>query len=192
MQANIVIGVLISLFLVSVAGLIWLLIVVVEESERHFAAKRFRKALRKAVIHSQPTWLQVCDIAEVENVPKRRAYQITMEFVRDVHTGDDEELKPNRALLESYMAEYLQMEPFEGLPSATHLSLERLRKELGPNTEALNPLIVHLKELLKFHDKKNARQRFYTFAGFLSGVFGILLAISVPAEISSALGLITK
>ncbi|MBJ6958419.1 hypothetical protein JG654_19075, partial [Vibrio cholerae] len=96
--------------------------------------------------------------------------------VRDVLTGQEEELKPHLELLNSYTKEYKEVEPFENLPSDIRLPLERIREQLEDQA-LLEPLTSHIKQLVELHSKENKRQKFYTAGGFFIGLLGILLAV---------------
>ncbi|CAD0264205.1 hypothetical protein DENIT_20092 [Pseudomonas veronii] len=143
--------------------------------------RRFRKDLKAAIKNSQPSWKEVCDIAELCGVGKQTAYLVVRTLLRDLIVGheDGNWLKAHRTLLEGFVAEYKKEEPFEGLPSETRLSLERIRESLGTNADALHPLTGHFKELLKIHETVNRRQRFYTTGGFLVGLIGLMFGVYV-------------
>lgn len=174
-----VIGTTIFLAIATLFAAIWLANVLVQLGFLVYIHRRFKKFLKGSITHNQPKWDQVCEVAESFGVTKQRAIMIVTFVLSDVLAGTviDDESKSKRTLLESYITAYRLSEPFEGLPNETRLYLDRLRKELGTNTEALHPLTSHIRELLKGRDATNRRQRFYTSGGFLVGVLGLVYAM---------------
>lgn len=158
---------------------VWGVCRLIDELEFLCRRRRFRTDLMGALDESQPVWAEVCDIAELCNITKQDAFQEVKKLLRNVIVGREgkDRLKPHRGLLEAYMVEYRAEEPFEGLPGNTRLSLERLRRELGGNSDVLHPLTNHFKELLQIHDAINRRQRAYTVGGFVIGVVGLAFGI---------------
>ncbi|MGX1021193.1 hypothetical protein AB7M33_003869 [Pseudomonas sp. Y3 TE3536] len=174
-------GVFAGVFVAVVAWCVWFFIRFIDDLEDHFRRLGFCKDLKGALKAGQPTWAEICDIAELRNVGKQVAFQEVKKVLRDVIVGREEgnDVKPHRKLLEGYLAEYRVEEPFEGLPSNTRISLERLRQDLGGEASALRSLTSHFRELLQIHDAINRRQRFYTFGGFLVGVAGFLFGVVI-------------
>ena len=86
-------------------------------------------------------------------------------------------MAPYKTLLDSYVLQYKQMEPFEGLPGDIRLQLERLSLALGTNHTLLNPLTEQLQESVRLQEKTNKKQRFHTTGGFMLGVAGLLFGI---------------
>jgi hypothetical protein len=159
---------------VLVATCYWLVTTLASAVEATWNLHRFRKKLQGALNDANLTWEDVCKVVANSGISKQAAYleisSLQCELIVGRHKDDPQGSR--RKLLDSLAAAYELEEPFEGLPSETRLSLERIRKSLGTNTEALHPLTTHFKELLKHNNAVNKRQRFYTFAGFLVGVLG--------------------
>ncbi|MBM0212729.1 hypothetical protein ALQ72_05165 [Pseudomonas syringae pv. maculicola] len=181
--------ILISLFclaVVAVGTLVWLLKVVTDVVFVLRSRSEFLKNLKLSLKHSQPEWDKVCDIAKTHGLTKFHAYQVVEALVRDVRTGKEEDQGVTSRLdkLDSYIAAYRQNEPFEGLPSETNLSLERLRIALGNNSHLLHPLTDHIKDLHKIHNRTNHLQRFYTLGGFLVGIAGLVYGIYTSNSIA--------
>ncbi|WP_162556258.1 hypothetical protein [Pseudomonas sp. 31-12] len=177
-------------------GGFWVVNTVGDAIDLTIRERRFHKDLLKAIKHSQPSWQGVCAIAAIHGIPKKNAIRIVRVLRNEVVVGRDNgsALKLHSKLLDEYIADYEAEEPFEGLPSNTRSSLERLRKDLGSSTDALHSVTDHFRELLEFHNTKNRRQRFYTFGGFLVGVagfvYGVFISVypfSQPVEPSTAL-----
>jgi hypothetical protein len=150
--------------------------------------KHFLKDLRGAISTGQPTWKQLVDIAELRGLSQRRAYFVTRRLLRDIQTGAELSLKDHRTLLEEYIAEYKQAEPFEGIPNETRVHLERLRKSLGSDVAVLEPLTSQIRELVSIYEQDKVKQRRYTVWGFFIGVISFIFAayVSVYPLVSEA------
>lgn len=153
---------------------VWLIFIFGDAIDTAVRQSRFCKGLRGALEAGQPGWADICLVASTAGVSKQVAYLELRYLVRDliVGTQKDDANGTRRKLLEALVAEYELEEPFEGLPGETRLELERIQKSLSGQTHLLHPLTAHFKELLKANDSRSKRQGFYTFAGFLFGVFG--------------------
>lgn len=151
---------------------------VIDELFYRVTGHQFRKDLIASIGLSKPTWMQVCEIADTRRVSERHVNQVVMALLRDVLTGleSDDESGSKRVILESYIDAYRRSQPFEGIPSDTRISLERLRADLGTKSDSLHPLTVNIRELLKIHEKVNRRQRIYTAGGCFVGVIGLVLS----------------
>ncbi|EPW0993759.1 TPA: hypothetical protein ACMDRY_003623 [Vibrio cholerae] len=164
----------------ALAAATWFVLsVVVEVIEDYYhrkALKQFKDDLHNALKYSQPTWGAISDIAETRGLSQSEIQMTIRRTVRDVLTGQEEELKPHLELLNSYTKEYKEVEPFENLPSDIRLPLERIREQLEDQA-LLEPLTSHIKQLVELHSKENKRQKFYTAGGFFIGLLGILLAV---------------
>ncbi|PTP01502.1 hypothetical protein CWO17_15515 [Vibrio sp. 10N.286.45.A3] len=162
----------------AVCALLFLLGTISETIQTENRKKRdeFRKALKLAVISSQPSWEQVLDIAEVLNVSSRTAYEVSMEIYKEILTGENEELKPYQELVEDYLLKHREAEPFEGLPAETRIHLERLSEAIQGTHYSLEPLTMQIKELVSIYEKDKRTQRRYTVWGFFIGLAGFMFA----------------
>lgn len=142
---------------------------------------RFRGAFRQAILHSQPSWTQVCAIADDYGFSKSVAYGTAKQFLVEISVGGDKKggLNKHRQLIEGYVQSFEYDEPFDGISDDTRLTLEQLRKNLGTNAAILIPLANHLRELTAINDVSNRRQRFYTLGGFVVGVLGLVYGVVV-------------
>lgn len=137
---------------------------------------KFRADLKKAIVHSQPSWEQVMLLARSHSLTKGMAYIQAVSLLRDVLTGDDKELQTHRSLIEGYLSVYSATDPYDGLPSETRLHLSRLRDALAGKEHLLEPLTIQLRELVSVYERKQKRQQFYTTWGFMLGVVGLAFA----------------
>lgn len=178
-QNDLILGGITGLAITGAAA--WALNWVGTEAQEVINEWRFYKTFRAAILHSQPSWKEVCSIAEVKGVPKETAFRLARQLHTSVLAGKDKggDLQPYRALLEQYMADFREEEPFEGFKPRARLALERIKKDLGGSTEALNSVMEHLSELMTFQEGVNKRQRYYTFFGFVVGVISFGYAIYV-------------
>jgi hypothetical protein len=136
----------------------------------------FSQDLAAAVKHSQPTWEQVLDMAELNGVSSKTAYDTSRALLRDLLTGKDTDLEKHKNLIETYIARHKMAEPFEGLPTETRVHFERLREALSGKEQLLEPLTMQVRELVSVYEKDKKAQRRYTAWGFFVGVLGILFA----------------
>ena len=138
---------------------------------------RFREDFVSSILHSQPTWGQVVEMAETEGVPLSRVYLFCRQFLKDILTGaDPNKLKDHRALIETYIREHRKSEPFEGLPNEVRIHLERLSDALQGNSSILEPLTQQIRELVAMHSVESKKQRRYTAWGFFLGLLGVAFA----------------
>ncbi len=167
----------IGIVLVGIAltiSVLWLLISIEEDKQR--SLRKFKEEMTKAILHSQPTWQQMLDIAETSSITASAAYSSARELHKDILTGTDKELQPHRALLETYISSHKRTEPFEGLPNEIRIHLERLRESASGNDHLFEPLTTQIRELVSIHDKEFKAQKRYTSWGFFIGVLGAIFA----------------
>jgi hypothetical protein len=138
--------------------------------------KHFKSDFENAVVHNQPDWEGMRRIAQTRNLKAHQIYWTLEDYARDIKTGQNDNLSDHLDLIESYISSYKHDEPFQSLPSDMRLHLVRVRDKLG-GTELLDPLTNQIKDLLAIHSKENKKSKFYTVAGFVTGLIGIALAI---------------
>ncbi|MBY7955548.1 hypothetical protein KW472_01310 [Vibrio fluvialis] len=137
--------------------------------------KEFKSDFEKAVPFMQPDWSSIKRIANTRGLKPHHIYWTIEGYIRDIKTGQHENLLPHLVLIESYLDQYKHEEPFESLPNDIRLHLERIRDNLG-SSEPLAPLTAQIKDLLAIHSKENKKAKFYSVGGFFVGIIGILLA----------------
>lgn len=140
---------------------------------------RFTKDLRSAILFCQPSWPQVCDLAKAAGLTDRSAYNIALSIRHSIMTGGEgkDGVADHRALVDSWIEEYRRAEPFEGLPDAMRVSLERLRADLGTNTDALQNITSSIREMVKNHSFENKVVKWVTYAGLPIGVGGVAFTV---------------
>ena len=146
------------------------------QTENKKKRDEFNKALKLAVLSSQPRWEQVLDIAEALNISSRTVYEVSMEIYKEILTGENEELKPHQELVEDYILKHREAEPFEGLPAETIIHLERLSEAIEGTHYSLEPLTMQIKELVSIYEKDKRTQRRYTVWSFFIGLAGFMFA----------------
>jgi len=163
------------LFLALLAGVY----VFMEFSELRRASKRNRQfvdKLERAILKSQPTWDQALQIASTLGKTPNDVYRCSRYWLADILSGDNRDLVPHQALLESYIAKHQRAEPFEGLPVDVRVQLERLRDLLPEREHLFDPLSQKIRDLVEMHSAERRSQRRYTVWGFALGVVGALFA----------------
>ena len=141
-----------------------------------YARRRFRDDLVRAIVHSQPTWAQVLDMAETSEMSATTAYDISRQLLKDILIGSGKGIEPHQALIVSYIDSHKRSEPFEGLPNEIRVHLERLRDALAGKDHLLDPLTLQVRELVSVHHRETKTQKLYTTWGFFLGVIGLLFA----------------
>jgi hypothetical protein len=167
----------IPVLIVIVIGVLAIVGILKSEEYKQGRVVLFRDDLVAAVLHSQPTWDQVVEIAETEEIPLSKVYLICRLLLKDILTGaDPNKLKDHRALIETYIREHRRSEPFEGLPNEVRIHLERLSNALQGNSSILEPLTQQIRELVAMHSVESKKQRRYTRWGFFLGLLGFAFA----------------
>jgi hypothetical protein len=140
--------------------------------------QKFKSDFKKAVIHSQPEWEDIKDIAHTLGIKTRVANLRIKNFRLRILKGEESELSSHRSVIEDYLSKYKIDEPFEGMPNDLRIHMERLRDRLdSKDTHLLNPLASQINELLTINEKKRKRDRLYTAGGFFVGIAGLAFAL---------------
>lgn len=138
--------------------------------------KHFQEDLILAIVNSQPTWPQILQIAASRQVKNERVYWILQRLLRETLTGRNTDLAPHRALLETYIQNMKEAEPFEGMPKEIRVHLERLREQSSISPQSMEPLANQIRELLSVNQKEYKQQKYYTVGGFFVGILGFIFA----------------
>lgn len=173
-----------SLILLTIVGgggfLGWLFVTIIDVSvevwQVNKGLKLFRTDFEDSLKHSQPDWAEMKEIASLRGLTQSQIQFTLKEYIREIRAGRKSELKEHIDLIKTYINNYKNDEPFEKLPSNLRIHLERLRDQLS-NQLVLEPLTVHIKELVSINNKENKKLKFYTVGGFFVGLFGIALAL---------------
>jgi len=140
---------------------------------------KFRKDLRRSIIHSQPEWEEAKGMCYTNNISLTDLNLALLTLKRELLVGRDEELEPYRELIENYINRIKDEEPFAGLPGEIKMNLQKIRDKLKSGAILLEPLTTHIRELLEVKDKERKQMRLYTIGSFLIGILGFLFAIFV-------------
>jgi hypothetical protein len=154
-----------------------MLLGMVDESRKQ---KRRRTLLTseisEAVRHSQPTWQQIVDLADLDGNSTKDAYFCVRKLYKDLLLGKAKDLEPHRELVETYISTRKQDEPFEGLPTETRVHLERLREAMSGKEQLLEPLTTQIRELVSVYERDKRGQRRYTVWGFFITAASLVFA----------------
>lgn len=159
-----------------VSFLVWGLGTILEDVFSMKWEKHFQEDLILAIENSQPTWPQILQIAASRQVKNERVYWILQRLLRETLTGRNTDLAPHRTLLETYIQNMKEAEPFEGMPKEIRVHLERLREQSSISPQSMEPLANQIRELLTVNQKEYKQQKYYTAGGFFIGIIGVMFA----------------
>ncbi|WP_095050075.1 hypothetical protein [Pseudomonas sp. Irchel s3h9] len=165
--------------------LAWVLASALEEYFKSKWEKDFDEDLALAIKISQPSWPQILQIAASRQVRNERIYWILQRLLREILTGRNTELAAHRDLVESYIQQMKETEPFEGMPKEIRIHLERLREQLTTPAQSMEPLANQIRELLSVNDKEKRQQKYYTTGGFFVGILGLAFAVYPLVSLNS-------
>jgi hypothetical protein len=163
------------LVVVIIVVLVRVILAIGDEEKRQ--VQSFEKDFRESVVHSQPEWNEIKEIASTRGIAKNSLYQVIIATKREILAGRDKDLEPHKGIIVSYISKLHEEEPFEGMPDDIKLHLQRIRDKLAGNENILDPLTAKIVELLAVNEKERKRQRSYTIAGTLIGFFGLAFAL---------------
>lgn len=147
------------------------------EGAKENAVERFGGDFVDAIKHSQPTWEQVLDMADLAGVPAQRAYRVARILQKRLLTGaDPHKLAEHKSLIDSYIARHRASEPFEGLPNEVRIHLERISDQHPEARSSLMPLTQQIRDLVAIHGQEFKRQKRYASWGFTLGIVGLVFA----------------
>jgi hypothetical protein len=138
---------------------------------------KFKQDIIKSIKNIQPTWNQINLIAETRKLTKAEVGKIIKELISDALTENDETLKSNLSLLESYISFYKNEEPFDDLPDDVRLHLERLKEHLPDRVELLEPIVNHLRDLKTVALRNRRRQKIIEIISLIVGVAGLIIGL---------------
>jgi hypothetical protein len=142
----------------------------------HKSKKSFEKDFIASVLHSQPSYEQMKEIAGTRSLTQELTLTIYCRHIREIRSGRNPELEPHLELIESYVKAFQKEQPFQDLPSDIRLHLERVRDQMDEKV-TLVALTSHIRDLVNINNKENKKLKFYTVGGFFIGVLGISLAM---------------
>ncbi len=137
----------------------------------------FSKDFKDTVIHSQPSWEDIKEIASTRGLTQSKIQFTIREYYREIMAGREEDLSQHKELIKSYLSQYHKDEPFEGLPNEVRIHLERLRDQINGKEHLLDPLTTQIKDLLTIKQKEKRQQKYYTIGGFFVGLVGLAFAL---------------
>lgn len=164
-------------FSLLIFGFFWIVGSLIEEWVQTGILRKFEKELEAAIIHSQPTWKELKLIADTNSVSFSKIQPVLERVMRNALTGKIERLLNHKALIQSYIDESNEEEPFDNMPSEIRIHLERINDQLENGKTLLEPLTNQIRELLAINARERRVQRFYTIGGFFIGLLGFFFAI---------------
>jgi hypothetical protein len=157
--------------------ILWLLGAFIEDIFEIKQISNFSKDFKEAVIHTQPSWEEIKDIASTRMLTQATIQNIIKKHFREILTGREKDLLPFKDLIQSYIVQYNKDEPFEDLPSEIRIHLQRLREHTKDNEHLLESLTSQIKDLLTINKKEKKHLKYYTIGGFFVGLVGFIFAL---------------
>lgn len=175
--------------LVALISMAWSIATLLADILKLKRKKLFTDDLKLAILNSKLSWKQVIDLAETRNIKRAEVYPTLQLLIREMLTGRIAELQPHRAILEKFLEEFREAEPYEGIPEEIRIHLERLKDQVPDSTFLLHPLATQIRELLSVNDREQRLLKYYTVGGFFIGLLGLFFAAYVylypPQEAST-------
>lgn len=176
---DVIIGVAIY-FIIIVFGVVTIvneLSTMLDNKNKKHKSEKFKVEMILAIEHSQPSWEELLDMAELSKVDVKSAYNVSREILKEILTGEKSELEKYKSLVEGYIAKHKKSEPFEDMPSQTRIHLERLASVISDKDFSLEPLTMQIRELVTVYESENKKQKNYTRWGFIVGIIAVCFAV---------------
>ena len=140
---------------------------------------RFKKNLKLAIIHSQPTWDSIKIMLATYKLGTDN-YLDPLESIQECYqesiTENDKELSKYSDLLNGYIAQYKAEFHLYGLPDDILMHLDQLPIE-QQTSHPIKSLVAQVKKVLAIKTKKAQRHRYYTIASFVIALLSFGVAI---------------
>ena len=162
--------------LVSVAAIAGV-VSVINNYGKNRAISSFKSLLREAIVNSQPTWNQVRLMASTRPLTTGDISTIIRELLAEALGGYSAKLKPHIPVIESYIDEDKQDEPFEDMPQEIRIHLERIRDQLSNRPELLEALVNHLRDVRTENVRRTKRQALVSIVSLIVGLAGLIVGV---------------
>lgn len=141
--------------------------------------EKFSRDISAAIEHGKPapTWEQIKAMGKKSGIEERVAHNILQGLLDELIKDPKHRLRKSRNLIESYIYEYKQFEPFEGLPYRVRVDLVNLRSVLPGNERLLEPVVLDIRALVDEFERDKITKEIFTAWGFVIGVVSMLFAI---------------
>lgn len=149
--------------------------------EDHFISKAFKRLkndIRESFVNSKPSWEQIKIMLATEgDLSTKHLKSIIQLLIRESLTDKENKLNDKAEILESYLRKIEESEPFDDMPEDIKLLLERIKEKIKPESQILDPLVTHLRNLLKLNSKEAKKHKIMAYAGILLAVIGLSWSI---------------
>lgn len=138
--------------------------------------KRFRQQLNLAIRKKSLTFEDMQHIAERWNQNRNSVLQSLRVIHSEAVSGEDAELSACCDLIRELLAKHQSREPYSELPENISLQLSRMN-EVDGVADSISQLAASLSELYSSSQREIAKQKKYSFWGFVIGIVGVLLSV---------------
>lgn len=166
---------LVLLLICGVLYLFWQSSSLVDEYFKYKQRRLFREDLTMAILNKSCSFTlqHMQQIAETRSVTQQDIQKTLKVLLREVLTDRNISLQPHQTVIETFISNMKDREPFEGLPNEIRIHLDRLKDELKISSERLEPLTIQIRELVSINTREKKVQKYYTVGGFVLGVVGL-------------------
>ncbi len=136
-----------------------------------------RKDILSSLGNGNDTYDDLLSILEVSEVNKKDAILILKIILKDTNTGKID-LKNRKHIIKKFIEQLIEEEPFKEIPEDIKKHFKNLQETLKKEQMILiEPIIHHVTDLIKFNDKENRKQKFYTKSSFIFAVISFVALI---------------
>jgi len=149
--------------------------ILIDTAKSHWR-KRFRQQIRLAIQKEKITFSDMEHIAERWNQDRNAVLQSLRVLHSEAISGEDVELAKHCDATRQLLSQHQAREPYAELPENISLQLSRINEHDGAS-DAVSQLASSLSELYSSNQREIAKQKKYSFWGFVIGILGVLLSI---------------
>lgn len=162
----------------AIIGIALASIPIVIDSARDNWRRRFRQQVKSGIANGDLTYDDMQHIAESWSQDRKAILFSLRVMLSGAVSGEDEKLADNIKKLRELIKEHQKIEPFAELPENVSLQLSNLQNAIGESgTEKVDQLAASLSALYASNQNELAKQKKFTFWGFIVGVLGFAVGL---------------
>lgn len=139
--------------------------------------KRFRQQVRLGIQKEVLGFKDIEHIAERWNQDRQSVLQSLRVLHSEAVSGEDAELAKYIDTIRGLLIQHQALEPYAELPENISIQLSRLAEAMPDDSRAISQLAASLSELYSSNQREIAKQKKFSFWGFVIGIVGLLLSI---------------
>lgn len=170
LNPSILIGVLIGVVLGTIP--------IVKDTAESNWRKRFREQVKKGIINEQLKPEDMQHLYERWEQDRKSVLQSLRTMLSEAISGEDDNLKDKADDIRDLIAKHEEREPFSELPENISLQLNGLKNENPDMDKPITQLAASLNELYSSNKAELAKQKKFSFFGFIIGILGTLISIA--------------